>query len=270
MSDPLILQNLNAGPQALIKQAVALARSTNPADQAQLLAALNSEEFLTTLDSREDYVRYRAKQLRFARIFKVLLVNDAPPARQTLVALTQAATFQNSDKREEMLVKALAVVRPAPSEAIQYWKARSTPDSIYIHFTVDALCNNGSEPAIRLLEQILIDPDQDFDFKILWMRDSILKHRNDLPLLQGCYRLLTTGLPADLKPYLVEALFDYDRAWYASCSPPFPPNRALATKEARQELRRIGEFALAQVDLTAEQSAAVKRILIIELGKEDE
>ncbi len=270
MSEPLILQNLTAGPQALIKQAVALARSTNPADQSQLLTAMNSEEFLTALDSREDYLRYQAKQLRFARIFKVLLVNDSLPARQTLVALTQAPTFQDADKREEMLVKALAVVRPAPSVAVQYWKAHSTPDSIHLHFTVDALCNNGSEPAINLLEQILTDPDHDFDFKILWMRDSILKHRNDLPLLQACYRLLTTGLPADLKPYLVEALFDHDRAWYASCSPPFPPPRALASKEARQVLRQIGEFALEQVDLTAEQSAAVKRTLVVELGREDE
>lgn len=270
MSEPLILQNLAVGPQALIKQAVALARSTNPADQSQLLAAMNSEEFLTALDSREDYLRYQAKQLRFARIFKVLLVNDSLPAQQTLVGLTQAPTFQNADKREEMLVKALAVVRPAPTVAIQYWKAHSTPDSIHLHFTVEALCNNGSESAIHLLEEILTDPDQETDFKILWMRTAILKHRNDLILLQACWRLITTRLPADLKPFLVEALFDYDRSWYASCSPPFPPPRSLATKEARQVLRQIGEYALEQVELSAEQSAAVKRTLVVELGKEDE
>lgn len=249
-------------PQELVRQAIAWANGKTPAEQSQVLSFLSSPDNLNRIDSREDYIKYPPRMLRFARIFKALLNNDSLAAQQTLTALTQVPTFKDSDAREEMLVKALAKVRPAPSVAVQYWDAHSTPDAIHLHFTIDALCRNGSEPAIALLEKKLIDPDQEVEYKLAWMRGPILEHRNDLPLLRGCHRLLQSTMAPDLKGALVEALCAYRKVdWYKSCDAPVPPSRALASQEALDELRALCEYAKANLTLQPLEKVAVDTML---------
>lgn len=250
-------------PQELVRQAIAWANGKTPAEQSQLLSFLSSRDYLNRIDSREDYIKYPPRMLRFARIFKALLNNDSLAAQQTLVALTQVPTFKDSDAREEMLVKALAIVRPAPSVVVQYWDAHSTPDSIHLHFTIDALCRNGSDPAIALLEKKLIDPDQEVEYKLAWMRGPILEHRNDLPLLRGCHRLLQSTMDPDLKGALVEALCAYRKVdWYKSCDVPVPPPRSQASQEALAELRAICEYAKENLTLQPLEKVAVDTTLI--------
>ena len=245
-------------PQELVRQAVGWANGKTANEQSMLLSALSSADFLSRIDTSQDYIALAPKRLRIARIFKVLIMNDSVVAYQTLTALTQVPTFKDSDAREELLVKALAVIRPAPSVAVQYWEAHSTPDSIHLHFTIDALCKNGSDPAIALLEKKMIDPDQEVDYKFAWLRGPILAHRNDLPLLRGCHRLLQSTLEPELKGALVEALCAYRKEeWYKSCTVPVPPDRARASKEALEELRAICEFAKANLTLQPMEKVAV-------------
>ena len=264
-NNPLILMK-SASPQELLKAALPYARSPEPGEQRTLAEAMASEDFLNRLDSQQDYLRYPPQQLRLARVFKILFTSMTEAAKETLVSLTAAHAFNTFDPREELLVKALAVVRPAPPEAIRYWQAHSLPDSVHLTFTIKALCDNGSDPAIGLLERKLADPEQEFDFKLLWMRDPILRHRNDVPLLKGCEHMVTGGLPQELRPLLVEALCDYRRdEWYRSCSPPVPPARALASHEAKDCLRRICRYAKDNLSLDPTQTAAVEQTLV-EIG----
>lgn len=253
---------LNQDARTALKQAVQWAQSQNAAEQSALLSQLQSPDFLHQIDSPQDYIRYAPPQLRLGNIIKKLMGNDAPAARQTLVALTQATTFKNSDAREELLVRALAVVRPSPSEAIHYWDEHSTPDAIHSHFVIDAICENGSEPALQLLEKKMLDVNQDPDFQYLWMRDPILRHRNDLPLLRTCYRLLQSSLAPELKGALVESLCAYRRdEWYRSCAPPVAPPRAAALTEALEEMRRICEYAKGNLSLNPLEIVAVDTTL---------
>ncbi len=245
-------------PQELVRQAVGWANGKTPNEQSMLLSALSSADYLSRIDSREDYIALSPKRLRIARIFKVLMMNDSAAAHQTLVALTQVPTFKDSDAREELLVKALAAVRPAPSVAVQYWDAHSTPDSIHLHYTIDSMCKNCTDTAIALLERKMIDPEQEVDYKLAWMRGPILSHRNDLPLLRGCHRLLQSSLDPELKGSLVEALCAYRKEeWYKSCDVPVPPDRALAFNEALEELRAICEYAKANLELKPLEKVAV-------------
>jgi hypothetical protein len=254
---------LSPDARAALKQAVQWAQSKNPNEQAALLNQLQAAEFLNQIDAPQDYLRYAPRQLRLGNIFQKLMNNDSPAARQTLTALTQAPTFKDSDAREELLVRALAVVRPSPPEAIKYWDDRSTPDSIQNHFVMNAICQNGSEPALQLLEKKMLDVNQDPDFQYLWMRDPILRHRNDLPLLRACHRLLQSALAPELKGALVEALCAYRRdEWYRSCAPPVPPARAAASTEALEELRGICEYAKANLTLQPLEIVAVDTTLV--------
>ena len=131
------------------------------------------------------------------------------------------------------------------------------------------MCENGTDPALALLEKKLLEPDQEMEFKIVWIRDPMLRHRNDAPLLRASERMITRTLPPDLRLVLLEALCSYDPDWYPGCAKPKPPPRVLASAEAKQVLRRICKFAKEQMDLPPEINAAVN-VTYTEIGDERE
>ncbi|HJT88031.1 MAG TPA: hypothetical protein VJ732_09245 [Bryobacteraceae bacterium] len=232
--------------------------SQSPADLNALLEALSSPSFLNRLDSQEEYLGPPDK-LRLARVMRAL--TDNPTGHPLLVALTAKRSFTSLEQRQDLLIRALAGVRPAPEAAVRFWERNSTPDAVYLQVTIDALADNSSQPALALLEKRLADPRYDPDEKVAWMRDPVLRHRGDLEMLRICERLLAGRLPAALRPDLVEALCDYRPEWYLSERPPRPPAIATFTPEARAELRKICQLALQQVKLSDGQKQAVRKTL---------
>jgi hypothetical protein len=102
---------------------------------------------------------------------------------------------------------------------------------------------------------------------MFWMRKLILPRRNDLPLLLACERMVAKSMPPDLRPALVEALFDYRPSkWYRGDDPPKPPPRSGISDASRKVLERIGRYALANLKMTNGQSAVI-RAALAELGK---
>jgi|HubBroStandDraft_1064217.scaffolds.fasta_scaffold01905_5 hypothetical protein len=254
--DPLVLEHSDDS-QLLMKTAVEFARSEFPGDHNLLLSYLEREQFLNRLDSREEY-RSPPRQLRLARVMKTLMSNPAQWGKEVLVSLSQERSFVSVEPRQELLIRALVVVRPAPGEAVSFWNEHSQPESPYLHVTISALADNGSPRALALLEQKMADPLLEPADKVGWMRDPILRHRNDLPMLESCGRMLESGLAPGLRPNLVEALFDYNAEWYLSCSPPHPPPRLPMSDEARSLLRAIGNHALQSLPLDGSQIAGVE------------
>ncbi len=245
--------------------AMACATSSRSEDVRFLATLLASPEFFTRLDSPEDYAgNYHG--LRLTRVISTLANNPAPHAQEALLGLMGAEAFQGSALRMQALVRALAAIRPSPPEAIEYWNKLSGPDSPIAFDIVGALCANQSEPALALLDRKFSDARFDDHAKIAWMRQLILLHRNDAPLLEKCEDMVTRTLSDNLRPHLIEALFDYrPDDWYRGDSPPSPPPRDAADKAAQDILRRIGEYALKTVPLSDRQKQAVRRGLA-ELG----
>ena len=252
--DPKILAN--SKDSRLLSDALdELAQGQAPADQAALADFLSRQEALARLDGPPH--PGPSSQLRIARVLRLMMDNSA--AHSSLVSLTQSPEFNADVAREELLVQALAEVRPAPPQAVTYWDRRCHPDSTLQHYVAQALCDNGSPPAVALLEKKLADPALDPDDKILWMRKHILVHRQDVPLLQVCQSMLQKSLPDDLKPNLVEALFDYRPGeWYRTCAFPEPPSRLALTREARDLLLTIGQFALDKLQLSPDLRVKVE------------
>jgi hypothetical protein len=94
------------------------------------------------------------------------------------------------------------------------------------------------------------------------MRTDMLRHRNDLPLLQASERLLKGRLPSRLRPALVEVLFDFRPGeWFKPGAGVSAPPLASASEPARLQLRKVGNLALRSVALNAEQKAAVTQRL---------
>ncbi len=263
---PVQVLKTSKDAKELVNAALSLARSKQPADHNELLRWLRSEEFLTRLDYESDY-RNTGKRTRIRRVLEALSENNSSSAHDVLVALTQSPMFIKEPVRADSLIEACVVLRPAPSEVVRFWNDHSQPDDGFTHLTVEAIVENGSEPAVALLEQKMTDPRHDDNDKISWLRSSILTHRNDLPLLRSCERMLAGALPKRLCPHLVEVLFDYrPTEWFGPAELLYPPDRRQASAEALAQLRRLGQMALRTVALTEDQKKAVERTLK-ELGE---
>lgn len=238
-----------------------LAQSSRPADHDELRKWLSSAKFLARLDGPESY-QGAPEKLRLSEVLRELSANRSASAAAVLIALTQAPGFLAEPLRVELLIRACITLRPAPSAVVHFWDRHWLRDDGYSYVTAVAVCDNGSAPALALLEKKMADPSHGDDEKRVWMVTGIMMHRNEEATLDSCERLLRIGLPRRLRPMLVEALFDYrPTEWFRPATVLVPPERKLASVTARERLRRIGEFALQSVRLSAQQQQVVRGVL---------
>lgn len=261
-ADHLRILQTSADRKELQTSAVALARSPLSADHEQLLGFLRAEEFLARLDAAADYQTATSRRLRLSRVMEAVSTNSAPSARRLIAVLAQDRLWLQNDERIEVLLEASARLRPPPPEVVAFWDKYSQPDDGFTPITITVLVDNGTEPALRLLEKKMASAAHEDGDKIAWMHSRIMPHRNDLPLLESCERMLKESLPEKLRPHLVASLFDYKPGeWFRPASVSTPPDRRLATPPARARLREIGEFALQNLDLPATDKLAVQKAL---------
>lgn len=244
-------------PMELMEAAEAAAASRDEAEHAALRSALRDESFLSRLDSDEEYDA-PPKQLRLARVLHALSENRTEPADKTLAALAADGMFTSVEPRQFLLIRALIPVRPATPPAVAFWTAHAAPTTPYKHVTMDALADNGTEPAVALLEKSLADLAHDPQDRIAWMRDPVLRNRDNAVILAACERLVRGGLEEPLREDLVAALFDHREEWYLACDPPQPPRFEQSPGPAKEILRRIGEHALANIQLDPRTETAVR------------
>lgn len=250
--------NSSSDPRELKKAAIELAKSEEPKDHGVLVQHLAAQAFLDKLDTKDAY-EGTYTGLRLARVIKTVMDNKAPSTDEVLLKLIGARGYQGHVLRMQLLVHALAVVKPSPPSAVAYWDEKSHHESPLAFDVAEALCANQSKPALELLETKFADSKHDKHHRIAWMRQIILPIRNDAPLLECCQSMVTGSLAEELRPSLVEALFDYKPdEWYRDCDPPEAPPRSEATRRAKQHLKSIGQYALDNVTLTDEQKDAVE------------
>jgi len=258
--DRISIMETSKDPKELLKTACTLAQSSESIDHELLLRFLRSEDFLRRLDSESDYAA--ETRLRIRRVLDELVKNRTSSARNILVALIQDQTFLKEPARVDRLIQACAVIRPLPSEVIKFWDDHCQPEDGFTSLTIEAIIANGSEPALKLLEQKMLDPGQMEQDKIAWMHTDILVHRNDLPLLRSCERMLAGGLPETLRLALVDVLFDYrPTEWFPEDIAIRPPDRRQANEEALAQLRKIGEYALKNILMKARLRKVVMDVL---------
>ena len=261
-AEPAELSSQARTPDEVLPKLLKLAASTTPPEQKQLLEFLSSKDSLYQLDPREDHIRMPVLKLRLAQVYQAIKANNSAAMRDTLTTLARSGKPENCDACDTLLINALAMVRPATPEVVKFWETHSSPDSIQLKFTIDALCENGSAPAVALLEKRLLNAQIEPEQKIAWMHEAILQHRRNASLLAGLDRILTTTLPKALRPPLVESLFDYrPNEWFRNDRNPPAPDTQPLTPEAKRLLQKIGATALKKVALNANQRRAVTKSL---------
>ena len=231
------------------RAAMGLAKSRLSSDHQLLAGHLATASLVMRLDPPGSATG-SYQHLRLARVMRGLMENSQPSAQEAILRLTDAEVFNDSFPRIQILIRALTVLRPSPPPASQYWDKYSKPGSPVAYDVIEALCINQSLPALALLENKCTDPRFTPNEKQIWMRESMLVRRYDEPLIGSCERILHGPMEITLKDLLVEVLFDYrPEEWFIECAPPKPPELAVASDPAREVLFRIGEYALASLEL---------------------
>ena len=242
-----------------LQEALAMARGEDVAGHLALITRLQDQAFLSLLDSEEDYQRAMQFRLRVAQVLEALGKNPAPTARHVLVELTDSELFLAEEDRVLALIRASANVRPPPPPLIDLWDRYSQPEDGFTPTTIPVLVVNGHPDALALLERKLVEPAHDDGVKLAWMHTSILTHRNDVPLLVLCGRLLGETLPETLRAPLVESLFDYRPGeWYRPTVPHSAPRLEDASPETWTEIEKLGNLALTTIALSKTQEDAVR------------
>jgi hypothetical protein len=194
--------------------------------------------------------------------------NTSPAAASVLLALTGSDAFLAHVLRMQLLVHALAPIRPAPAEAVRYWTSVAQPGSPLAYDVAQALCVNQSRPAMELLLAMLNNPATERPEKQSWMRELMLPRRDQPPVLWCAEQFLASAPTVELKGDMCEALFAYrPDDWYIECEPPLPPALAAASATAKEMLLRIGLQALTSVPLNPGQRATVEDV-VEQLGGE--
>jgi len=153
-------------------------------------------------------------------------------------------------------------IQPAPDAAIAYWRMYAEPGGVLVYDVVEALCDNRSEPAIALLEQIFANRGHDRYEMQSWMREIILPIRDDLRLVLMCEKLICQVLDGPLKIDLLEVMFDYQPdSWYIECEPPVPPTRIALDAAVRASLTNTGRFGLEMPELPSALSERIRSVL---------
>jgi hypothetical protein len=240
--------------------AAKLASSSELADHELLRQWLPTDSFLYRLSSQEEY-NGSGKQLRLRLPLEALRDNPSPLARETIMGLVRNDHFVSVGSRVELLLEATVSVRPALPELVAFWDKYSQPDDGFTPITIQVLVENGSTPALELFERKLLDPAHEDEEKVSWMRADVLTHRNEVPLLESCERLIKGQLGDPLKSELVDVLFDYRPGeWFRPGSTDSTPPPS-SSPDAQKVLGRIGQYALDRIKLTARQRAAVQAAL---------
>lgn len=246
----------------VMKMAQAYAASEQAAEQAVLQDAFRDPLFYSRLDDAEA-LKAPATTWRLASVLQVLRTNPSPAVHATILSLCDNPAFGADSGRTGLLVQVLVPIRPSPPKAIEFWRKHGAIGELHQHRVPHALADNGSPPAIALLEEHFLQPDRPEEDKLRWMRDGVLRHRFELPMIQSAERLIRT-LPTPLAVSLTEVYFIYNERWYLSCDPPKPQPLVEASHEARRHYLAIAEYALQSLplsDVLREQIDATRSVL---------
>jgi hypothetical protein len=225
---------------------------------SELQRRLLDPAVLDVLDSKADYETEMPEDLYIAGLIQALIDRGDAAAHKVLSQLALAPAWAEEDARIELLIRALATVRPATPDAIAFWDKYSEPEDGFANLTIDACIVNGSSPAIDLVAKKLIDAKHSVEERSGWLYSSVVPHRNDETLLTMLESLMDSPVDAEIKAVIVDVIFDHrPEEWYSIHTQVFPPPRTEMSADSAAIVLRLADRLLQSDTLTDQQREAV-------------
>lgn len=248
-------------PKVLLRAAAELAKSNVPQAHQTLFQALNSSDFLSCLNTQEEYAG-NPNSLRVRRILDALIDNPTPLAMQTILRLIHSDVFLGEETRVVLLIRASSEIRPVPPELVAFWDRYSQNDDGFTHMIIEALIYNATLPALSLFEAKVLSPYHEFDDKTYWFRDNIMPLRNKLEIVQSAGRLLQDPeVEQDLRIELVDVLYDYKSEWFTPAVNFKPPELESYSQAVRNVLVELADYTLKNIPLNEERKIMLEKAL---------
>jgi len=218
---------------ALLGAATTLVASEDSSALFALLTPLSDREFLSRLDDTADP---SVDMDNLMVVFRELAQHHIPQTERVCEILYREPDFGENPARLNLLLVALAAVRPTSPEAAAVFKTTSLEG--YASVNGPLLVQNESPLALQVFEELIAEDGLDVDTKIDLLHRSVLPRRTSLPVVEMCARLLDRALPAEVTDAIVETLFHHhSKRWFGPVmSPPLPPPWDLATTPALELL----------------------------------
>jgi hypothetical protein len=178
-------------------------------------------------------------------ILRALATN--PDGRKSFVTLATSQMWQedpNDDaatQRQDILLRASAVMRPPAKEVLAMWEKLAQPDNGWVNVVALVLPENATPEAAGRFEQMLLDRKHDKAERIDWLRGGFIEHRHEPEMLKMASRLLDVKLLVEVRTAVIEAVFVVDNQHYDTCGPPPFAPLAAYSKPARDELRAFAK-----------------------------
>jgi hypothetical protein len=217
----------------LAESATALAGSGDREAVIALGRRLRRGEFLSRLDNTADP---NLDISNLTLVFRTLATHPADVTGEICVSIYAEPEFREIPARINLLLGALAAVRPVTVQAADVFRATSAEG--FAEVNAPLLLENGSPLALQAFEEIITGDWVESYVKVDMLHRAVLPRRARLPVLETCDRLLEHELPAEVKEGLIETLFDYEsRLWFGPAMyPPEPPAWDSASTEALEFL----------------------------------
>ena len=258
-SDRAILDN-EREPQALMLAALRRADSNLLKDLKYLGSLLTDTDFIARLDPPGSAASYSG--LRLGAVLGVLADNQHPYAKNIVISQLDNEIMQADLLRVQLMVHVLAELNDPSSKVVDYWKSLAKSDSPLLFDVVQALCENRSDSALGLLEEMFLSQKYRSESKQTWMRQIIFVRRDNMRILASAERLIRGRLPESLRSDLIDVLYDYrPEEWYIGTVIPSLPTGNAISEEASAIRQRIAEYALSSMNLSVRQREILQKSL---------
>jgi hypothetical protein len=218
-------------PARLQAAAVAAASSGEAAELADLARQLSDSDFLHRLDPEPNGL------MRFAEVFQALATHPSPATATLCLRVAQSKAFASLPARWNLLLAALAAVRPMSVESGRLFL--KTGRTGFIEVNIPLLAGNASPEALKAMEALFLDESLAVEQRTHSAHWGVLPNRLKPGVAESCGRILSSPAVSPLvKLAIVESLFDNRPAeWFGKRSPyPEPPEWTRASPAVRSAL----------------------------------
>jgi hypothetical protein len=247
LSNQIASLDTQRDPARIEAAAIAIAGSGDAEAVQKLATHLGTRSFLRRLDSGKSG---QTDIDRLVHVFRVLTDHPSAATDALCVGLARAAEFTSKPERLNLLLNALAAVRPMSKGAAAIF--RETSRSEYLGVNGPLLARNASPVALKVLEELFSDESLELEQRVDMAHRSLLSVRTDPAIVSMCARMtVSTLVSRQVRTAVAETLFDYQpRQWFGvAMNQPTPPSWKSASKPTRSALRTLGRTLLDQPDI---------------------